>query len=331
MERVTMSGEHSSAPDLTAATAWAHRIGARIPLVNAPMGGVAGGRLAAAVTAAGGLGMIGMGSAGSVLALERELPHVRGVDGPFGIGLVDWVVAGEPRLLDAAVEARPALISVSFGEDLDWAARVADAGIVPATQVYSAQDARRAQDAGIGVLVARGVEGGGHGAVNAALLPLLDEVLDVASVPVLAAGGIGAPEDLAAVLRAGASGAWLGTCLAACSESLLSEAGRRALLDARGADTVLTRAYDVGMGLPWPSRFPARVLRTEFTDQWTGREDELAADPSAKHALVGAIAADDPAVAPIDAGQGVGLVTAVEPAARVLERLWRGMTGPVAG
>ncbi|WP_324197768.1 nitronate monooxygenase [Nocardia abscessus] len=327
---MTTPGEESSAPDLTAATAWAHRIGARIPLVNAPMGGVAGGRLAAAVTAAGGLGMIGMGSAGSVLALERELPHVRGIDGPFGIGLVDWVVAGEPRLLDAAVEARPALISVSFGEDLGWAARVADAGIVPATQVYSAQDARRAQDAGIGVLVARGVEGGGHGAVNAALLPLLDEVLDVASVPVLAAGGIGAPADLAAVLRAGASGAWLGTCLAACTESLLSDAGRRALLDARGADAVLTRAYDVGMGLPWSSRFPARVLRTEFTDRWTGREDELAADPSAKQALAEAIAADDPAVAPVDAGQGVGLVTAVEPAARVLERLWRGVTGPVA-
>ncbi len=330
MERVTTPGERSPAPDLTAATAWAHRIGARIPLVNAPMGGVAGGRLAAAVTAAGGLGMIGMGSAGSVSALERELPHVRGIDGPFGIGLVDWVVAEQPRLLDVAVEAGPALISVSFGENLDWVARVAEAGIVPATQVYSAQEARRARDAGIGVLVARGVEGGGHGAANAALLPLLDEVLDVASVPVLAAGGIGSPGDLAAVFRAGASGAWLGTCLAACSESLLSEAGRRALLDARGEDTVLTRAYDVGMGLPWPHRYPARVLRTAFTDRWTGREDELAADPSAARTLAMAIAADDPAVVPIDAGQGVGSVIAVEPAARVLERLWQGVTGPVA-
>ncbi|MEU6827326.1 nitronate monooxygenase [Nocardia beijingensis] len=305
-------------------------MGARIPLVNAPMGGVAGGRLAAAVTAAGGLGMIGMGSAGSVAALERELPHVRGIDGPFGIGLVDWVVAKEPRLLEVAIEARPALISVSFGEDLDWAARVADAGIVPATQVYSGQEARRAEDGGIGVLVARGVEGGGHGAVNAALLPLLDEVLAVASVPVLAAGGIGTSGDLAAVLRAGAGGAWLGTCLAACSESLLPEAGRRAMIDARGEDTVLTRAYDVGMELPWPTRFPARVLRTGFTDRWTGREDELAMDGAAKRALTAALAADDPSVTPIDAGEGVGLVTAVEPVARVLERLWAGAAGSVA-
>ncbi|MEA3529536.1 nitronate monooxygenase [Nocardia implantans] len=301
-----------------------------MPLVNAPMGGVAGGRLAAAVTAAGGLGMIGMGSAGSVAALERELPHVRGSDGPFGIGLVDWVVAKEPRLLEVAIAARPALISVSFGEDLDWAARVADAGIVPATQVYSEQDARRAQDGGVGLLVARGVEGGGHGAVNSALLPLLEEVLEVASVPVLAAGGIGTPGDLATVLRAGAGGAWLGTCLAACSESLLPEAARRAMIDARGDDTVLTRAYDVGMELPWPTRFPARVLRTGFTDRWTGREDELAMDAAAKRALAAALAAADPAVTPIDAGEGVGLVTAVEPVARVLERLWAGAAGSVA-
>ncbi|MBF6168897.1 nitronate monooxygenase [Streptomyces gardneri] len=324
-----MPGEPSAVPDLSAATAWARRMGMRIPLVNAPMGGVAGGRLAAAVTAAGGLGMIGMGSAGSVRALELELPHLGGVEGPFGIGLVDWVVAREPRLLEVAIEARPALISVSFGENLDWAARVAAAGIASATQVYSGQDARRAQDAGIGVLVARGVEGGGHGAVNAALLPLLDEVLDVASVPVLAAGGIGAPRDLAAVLRAGASGAWLGTCLAACTESLLSDAGRQALLDARGTDTVLTRAYDVGMELPWPARFPARVLRTGFTDRWTGREEELATDRSAKHTLAAALAVDDPKTAPIDAGEGVGMITSVEPAARVLERLWSGVTGPV--
>ncbi|WP_083889347.1 NAD(P)H-dependent flavin oxidoreductase [Nocardia pneumoniae] len=331
MERVKDHDERlPPAPGPRAPLAWAHRIGARIPLVNAPMGGVAGGRLAAAVTAAGGLGMIGMGSAGSVRALERELPHVHGIDGPFGIGLVDWVVAAEPELLEAAIAARPALISVSFGADLDWATTVTDAGIVAATQVYSVQDARRAQDAGVGVLVARGVEGGGHGAVTSTLLPLLDEVLDVASVPVLAAGGIGTPSSVAAVLRAGATGAWLGTCLAACEESLLSEAGRRALLAARGEDTVLTRAYDVGMELPWPTRFPARVLRTEFTDRWTGREDELAADRSARAALAAAIAADDPAVAPIDAGQGVGLVTAVEPVARVLERLWSGATAHLA-
>ncbi|WP_406281775.1 nitronate monooxygenase [Nocardia sp. NBC_00881] len=319
----------SPSDEPSAATAWSRRMGLRIPLVNAPMGGVAGGRLAAAVIAAGGLGMIGMGSTGSVAALERELPHVRGIDGPLGIGLVDWVVAAQPELLNVAIAAQPALISVSFGVDLDWVARVTAAGIVPTTQVYSAQDARCAQDAGVGLLVARGMEGGGHGAVTRPLLPLLDEVLDVASVPVLAAGGIGSSSDLAAVLLAGASGAWLGTCLAACSESLLSEAGRQALLAARSNDTVVTRAFDVGMELPWPARFPARVLRNGFAERWNGREGMLAADPSAKNALAAGIAANDPDVAPVDAGQGVGMVTAVEPAARVIERLWSGATAHI--
>src|SRR6202011_5888951 len=93
-------------------TPWSRRMGLRVPIVNAPMGGVAGGRLAAAVTAAGGLGMVGMGTAGSTSALHAELPHVRGT---FGIGLLDWVISQDPDLLDAALAARPVLCSVSFG------------------------------------------------------------------------------------------------------------------------------------------------------------------------------------------------------------------------
>ncbi|MDT5309799.1 MAG: nitronate monooxygenase, partial [Mycobacterium sp.] len=81
-------------------------MGLRVPIVNAPMGGVAGGLLAAAVTAAGGLGMVGMGTAGSTPSLHAEMPHVTGA---FGIGLVDWVIRKEPGLFDAALAARPVL------------------------------------------------------------------------------------------------------------------------------------------------------------------------------------------------------------------------------
>jgi nitronate monooxygenase len=185
-------------------TPWSRRMGLRVPIVNAPMGGVAGGRLAAAVSAAGGLGMVGMGTAGSTAALHAELPHVRGA---FGIGLVDWVIRKEPELFDAALAAQPALVSVSFGTDLSWVDRVHDAGIAAATQVYNSLEAQRAQDAGIDLLVARGSEGGGHGDPTIGTLPLLDAVLDVVSAPVLAAGGIASARSLAAVLAAGASGA----------------------------------------------------------------------------------------------------------------------------
>jgi nitronate monooxygenase len=309
-------------------TPWSRRMGLRVPILNAPMGDVAGGRLAATVTAAGGLGMVGMGTAGSTSSLAAELAHVPGT---FGIGLVDWVIRKEPELLDAALDAQPVLISVSFGADLSWVRRAHDAGIAAATQVYNSVEAQRAQDAGIDVLVARGSEGGGHGDATIGTLPLLDAVLDVVSVPVLAAGGIASPRSLAAVLAAGASGAWLGTCLSACPEALTTDASRRALVAARETDTISTRVFDIVRGLPWSKRFPSRVLRNDFVVRWTGYEDALADDSGAQDELVAAIAADDRRTAPVDAGQGVGMITGVASVGQVIDRLCGGAEKLLAG
>jgi nitronate monooxygenase len=309
-------------------TPWSEAMGLRVPIVNAPMGGVAGGRLAAAVSAAGGLGMVGMGTAGSTSALRAELPHVRGT---FGIGLVDWVIRKEPELLDAALAARPALISVSFGTDLSWVRRAHDAGIAAATQVYNSVEAQAAQDAGIDLVVARGCEGGGHGDATIGTLPLLDAVLDVVSIPVLAAGGIASPRSLAAVLAAGASGAWLGTVLSASPEALTSDASRRALVAAGETDTTSTRVFDIVRELPWSERFPSRVLRNEFVARWAGHEDALADDPDALAELAAAVDADDRRTAPVDAGQGVGQVTGVAPVGEVIERLCSGAERLLAG
>jgi nitronate monooxygenase len=309
-------------------TPWSRAMGLRVPIINAPMGGVAGGRLAAAVTAAGGLGMVGMGTAGSTSSLHAELPQVTGT---FGIGLVDWVIRREPGLFDAALAARPVLISVSFGTDLSWVGRVHDAGIGAATQVYNSDEARRAQDAGVDLLVARGCEGGGHGEATIGTLPLLDAVLDVVSVPVLAAGGIASARSLAAVLAAGAAGAWLGTCLSVSVEALTTDAGRRALVAARETDTTSTRVFDIVRRLPWAERFPSRVLRNDFVARWSGHEDALADDPDAEGELATAIVADDRRTAPVDAGQGVGMVTGVAPAGQIIERLCAGAQELLAG
>lgn len=290
------------------ATPWSRDFGLRVPIVNAPMGGVAGGRLAAAVTAAGGLGMVGMGSAATRVSLAAELRYVRG---RFGIGLVDWVMRAQSGLFDDALAAGPALLSVSFGTDWSWVTAAHDAGIATATQVYDAEGARRAAGAGVDVLVARGAEGGGHGEVRLATLPLLDEVLDAVSVPVLAGGGVASPRSLAAVLAAGASGAWVGTRLAACPEALTGGPSRQALIAAAATDTRVTRVFDVAAGLPWPQRFPSRVLTDEFVTRWTGREEELATDP----------AAGAGPVAPVDAGQGVGMIRDDATVADVIEAL----------
>ena len=256
--------------------------------------------------------MIGMGSTATATLLERELRHVAGRDRPFGIGLVHWAMSAEPELFEVAQAARPALLCVSFGDDWSWVRRAHEAGLTAATQVATVDAARRAVDSGVEVLVARGAEGGGHGEPRVGTLPLLAEVLDHIAVPVLAAGGIASARGLAAVLAAGASAAWLGTVFTTCTEAMTSQAARDALLAAGGEETVTTRVFDIAQGYPWPTTIPERVLRDEFVDRWDGREDELAANPG------------DYQVAPVNAGQGVGMVTDTRSAAETIERLCGG-------
>jgi nitronate monooxygenase len=307
-------------------TPWSRSFGLRVPIVNAPMGGVAGGRLAAAVTAAGGLGMVGMGSVATRELLAEQLAHV---DGRFGIGMVDWVMRSEPGLLEDALAARPALLSVSFGTEWSWVEKAHDAGIPTATQVYDSTGARQAADAGVDILVARGSEGGGHGEDKVALLPLLDAVLDAVSAPVLAGGGVASPRSLAAVLAAGASGAWVGTRLSACREALTGETGRRALVTATETDTAVTRVFDVAKGLPWPARFPSRVLANDFVVHWTGREEAL--DPQACDELSAAIAAGDQRIVPVDAGQGVGMIRSDASVGEVIDEMCTGAEKLLSG
>ena len=234
-------------------------MGMGVPMVNAPMGGAAGGRLAAAVSAAGGLGMIGMGSSATAALLSAELDEFGDAALPFGIGLVHWVMQDQPELFDVALAARPALLSVSFGADFAWVARAHAAGLTVTTQVATVAAARRAVDAGVDVLVVRGAEGGGHGEPTMGTLPLLAEVLDAVEVPVLAAGGISSARAVAAVLAAGAAAAWVGTAFAVCAEALTPEPARAALI--AGTDTELTSAYDIAAGYRWPADIPERVLR----------------------------------------------------------------------
>jgi nitronate monooxygenase len=302
-------------------TPWSRTFGLRVPIVCAPMGGVAGGRLASAVSAAGGLGMVGMGSVATRELLATQLQQV---DGRVGIGLVDWVMRNEAGLLDDALAARPALLSVSFGTDWSWVDKARDAGIPTVTQVYDGEGARRAADAGVDVLVARGSEGGGHGDARLATLPLLDDVLDAVPVPVLAGGGIASARSLAAVLAAGASGAWVGTRLAACAESLTSEPGRRALIAAGATDTAVTRVFDIAKGLPWPAQYPSRVLAYDFVARWAGHEDALAGDQRARDELAASVAAENHRIAPITAGQAVGRIRDDASVADVIEQMCAG-------
>ena len=303
-------------------TPWSRAMGLRAPILDAPMGGVAGGALATAISAAGGLG--GVGSAGYTSLIEEETIYPRNAGTRFGIGLLDWAVTREPALLEVALSVAPVLVSVSFGDKWPWVEQVRSAGVITATQISNVEEAQRAEEAGIELLVARGAEGGGHGDPSVGTLPLLEGVLDSVSVPVLAAGGISSPRGLAAVLAAGAAGAWLGTAFAACPESLSSDGSRDALLHANETETIITGVFDLALGYGWPSKFPERIVRNDLSAQWSGREQELDSDPELRAALVDTISVVDHQMAHVNAGQGVGLLNEVRTAAEIVDWMCTG-------
>ena len=295
-----------------------------VPVIGAPMAGVSGGGLAAAVTAGGGLGMIGVGNATPPEWILAEAGRARDAGARFGIGLMAWALADVPGQFEATLQAGPALVSVSFGGLQPWAARLREAGITVATQVGEVDAARAAADQGADVIVARGAEAGGHGHDTVATLPLLEGVLDAVAVPVLAAGGIVTPRGLAAVLAAGAAGAWTGTALLACPEALNGAEARARIRAARETDTVYTRVFDIALRIPWPPEYGGRALANEFSRRWAGREDELAADDGARAELSAARNRGDYDIAYQYAGHGVGLVSEERPAAELVAGLAAG-------
>ena len=246
--------------------------------MSAPMAMHSGGTLAAAVSAAGA-----MGSFGGIHATEgpdwvraqADLVRER-TDGPFAIGFITPFLAVFEKHFQAALDARPAAIALSFSDPGDSARRAKEAGCRVICQVQTFADADLAVAAGADVLVAQGNEAGGHTGTMA-LLPLLCGLADsFPDIPLLAAGGIASGRTLAAALLAGADGAWLGTAFLATPEAVeIGDAHKAAIVDSDGGDTVFTRAYDIASGLPWPATIGERVRRDAFTDEWAEREADL--------------------------------------------------------
>jgi nitronate monooxygenase len=294
------------------------RFGIEVPVVGAPMFGVGAGRLAAAISTAGGLGMIGVGRATTADWLRTECGHAAAGGAPYGVGLMAWALEEDDSTFAAAIDAAPALVSVSFGDIQRYVAPLRAAGAVVASQAGNLAEAVAAERAGVDMIIARGGEAGGHGRNDVATLPLLQEVLASVSVPVLAAGGIATARGLAAVLAAGAAGAWVGTAFLTCEEADTTAAAAQRLATAADTDTAYGRVFDVGQRLGWPAEYGGRALRNAFFDQWDGREDELAVDDSAAGQLTAAKAAGDYDTAYIYTGQGAAMLGPRRTAAAVV-------------
>lgn len=298
--------------------------GIRHPIILAPMDPASGGALAAAVTAGGGLGLIG-GGYGNREHLEAEFALAG--NQRVGCGFITWSMAQDLSLLDFALERRPAAMMLSFADPGPFAPRVHAAGVPLICQIHTLEHARRALDAGAAVLVAQGTEAGGHGLharSTVAFLPAVADLLSRASPETLlvAAGGIADGRGLAAALALGADGVLMGTRFWATQEAVIHPAAKQKILDANGDETVRTRVYDIIRQKRWPSGYTGRLLRNDFIEVWHGREEQLEQEqPERLAAFETAHETGDYDVANVTVGEAIGLIDDLPPAAELVERI----------
>lgn len=302
------------------------------PVVLAPMGGASGGRLAAAVSRAGGLGLVGA-SYGDPDWMRTELALMSDVKEPWGVGLVMFTVAKRFELLDLALSYEPDVVALSFGDARPFIAPIRDSGALAIVQVHDVDQALAALDAGADALIVQGAEAGGH-SLRRASLPLLPAVRDAVGedVVLIAAGGIADGRGLAAALSLGADGAMLGTRFLASEEALPSAKVKQRLLQATAGDLVRTRAFDLVRGIEWPAQYSGRALANDFTARWVGFEQELLGAPaSVAEDYAQALREDNTDVRAIWTGEVADLIDDILPAATIVEQTVRGAQQALRG
>ena len=305
------------------------RLRLRHPVLSAPMAGASGGALAAAVSMAGGLGLIG-GGYGDGDWLDAQFAAAG--NRPVGCGFITWSLARQPQLLAPVLARGPQALMLSFGDPAPFAPAIREAGVPLVCQVQDMAGARQALAAGADVIVAQGGEAGGHGSsprigASRGTLTLVPEIADlIASCApetlLVAAGGIADGRGLAAALMLGADGVLVGSRFWATREALVAPALQAAAVAAGGDDTLRGHAPDVARGLDWPAGYSIRVLRNAFMARWHGREAELKAAFGSEGPAYRQAALDgDPDRTAVIVGEAAGLIHDVPPAATVLERM----------
>lgn len=294
-------------------------LGIELPLLLAPMANVAGGRLAAAVSQAGGLGLIG-GGYGDPEWLGAELAVAAGA--AVGVGFITWRLAVAPLVLELALAAKPRAVLLSFGDIAPFVPAIRAVGAAVIAQVQSVAQARAALAAGADVLVAQGSDAGGHAGTRGTLA-LVPAVVDVAgTLPVVAAGGIADGRGIAAACMLGASGVMLGSRFYASRESLAHTKAKQALLAASGDDTVRGAVFDRLRGWTWPRGYSLRTLANDMTARWPAEATELDNDLAAQRAeFERAVASGDTRLAPVIAGEAADLIHDLPPAGEIVMRV----------
>jgi NAD(P)H-dependent flavin oxidoreductase YrpB (nitropropane dioxygenase family) len=302
-------------------------LGIEVPIGNAGMaGGHATSPLAAAVANAGGLGGLGGIYREGPAMLRDEIRKTRALtSNPFSVNVWCFLLDQAPQFLDVAIEERVPSVTLSFGTPGKHAARAKESGLTVLHQVQTIAGAKAAVAEGVDVIIAQGGEAGGHTG-TVATMALVPQAVDVAGgIPVIAAGGIADGRGLVAALALGAQGVIMGTRFVASAEgtSPAGQGHKDQIVAATADDTVFTDVFDIIDGMKWPSGISGRSINTPFSQEWHGREAELAQQRDA-------IRAESPVPnqAPerawsAYAGQSAGLVRDVKPAAQIVSEIMR--------
>lgn len=306
------------------------------PIVQAPIGSATTPELASAVSNAGGLGMLAItwSSPSEVVKLLERTFNL--TDRPFGVNVVlEWP---QDTRVSLALESGVRIISTTWGDPTPYLPAVHEAGALLVHTVGSLREALRAAVAGVDVLVAQGVEAGGHVRGATSSIDLLASILErLPDLPVVLAGGIATARDIVAALSAGAAGVWLGTRFLCSSEANVSEVYQQAILDAAEGDTVLTMLFDKG----WPGA-RHRVLRNSTVRAWEAAGSPEGALRPGEHDTV-ALTADGAAIErysdviptrtmtgnlealALYAGESAARIHDVRPAGQIIEDLVHGV------
>lgn len=292
-------------------------LGIRYPLIQAGMGGVAQWQLAAAVSEAGGLGVLG-GAFMSPQAIRTQIQRIKEhTSKPFGVDLL--LAEGTPMVEDVMKvifeEEVPVFVS-GLGSPGRWTERMHAQGMKVIALVGNARHARRCADGGCDVIVAQGHEAGGHTGRIPTLVAVPTIVDEVAPVPVVAAGGIGDGRGVAAAFMLGAQGVLVGTRFIASAEATAHDHYKDRLVTMNEEDTIVTRSY---------TGKSCRVIKNLHTEEWEKTPEKIRPFPM-QMMQVGqragtAIAIGDMEYGMAPAGQVAGLIKDRPSAAELIERM----------
>jgi enoyl-[acyl-carrier protein] reductase II len=290
--------------------------GIRYPIIQAGMVWTAGSKLAVAVSAAGGLGLIGAGSMKPDLLREHIRAARAATPAPLGVN-VPLARGDAEELLAVTIEEGIRIVFTSSGTPTKHTARLKAAGCVVVHVIAAVKHARKAAEAGCDAVVAEGFEAGGHNGIDEiTTLTLVPQVVDAVSLPVIAAGGIADGRGMVAAMALGAEAVQVGTRFAATLESSSHETYKRLVMEAGDSDTVLTMKR----------LMPVRMLKTPFTaraleaDRRGASKEELEVLLGRKREMLGIFEGNvDEGM--FEAGQSAGLVHDVPPAAEVVRRM----------